>query len=577
MTWIAFLLEALPASARRRPENIGLLRIDFPLQISLPHSISGSRFVRQAIVDSLCFLYRDFDYLYDTFHLHEAVTFNTQLGGLLNQQCLVRGEKKSKAQTALLCLQAQNVKLLLNIPPTTLLISNRTIFLEEQNYVPTFLSNPFLYFLFCESILALLVDTPPLFRKHITTQLLPIILSHAYGRVFFHLFFVLKPRSIRTYKYRALNFLKFLKLKCPNICFTSFASATQYWATTICFVVLQGHVIRDLLESYFIFRQVSACLVTINFEITFLANIRNVLTERLGCQLPVFRKLTLHDPLVKFLGTTCQRAADPLPLPLYWKFLLFSFSQASPKTYVGTLILHFLFLTTFRISETLNLLMVNVFLKQVPICSFAGTSFVSTLSVTFNSYKTLALGAPAKTFSLPIFKGQAQNLAVVFQGLLEARDPTSFMLLDFLAWPQPTYATINRFFHKQLRAFSDSLSPADQSIVSSLRLTLHTLRKTGARYYQSKSLTIPEIKMFTGHSVRSSILQELYLQPSPVDLLSSTSAKMGAFCIDVPQNYPPCAEENLPQCSVSVPPYDYRKQVSHNILPHNILPMDHVQ
>ena len=79
------------------------------------------------------------------------------------------------------------------------------------------------------------------------------------------------------------------------------------------------------------------------------------------------------------------------------------------KKKIAAHIFRFIFLSTFRISEFINLLDMNVRICRKPICDNFGVTQISVLEVSHEVYKTKALGF-SKKFTLPVLKRPTFNI-----------------------------------------------------------------------------------------------------------------------------------------------------------------------
>ena len=133
----------------------------------------------------------------------------------------------------------------------------------------------------------------------------------------------------------------------------------------------------------------------------------------------------------------------------------------------------------------------------MPVCDHMGISCLTTLQVTHVAYKTCPLGF-TKQMTLPVLQRPSYNIVHTVNALRRFRDTNSLMFAEFHQWPDLTADKISSIFRTQLRKFSKTLTPAHQVTFNKLRLTLHSLRKTGVRFYARRGLSETEIKNFSG-------------------------------------------------------------------------------
>ena len=361
---------------------------------------------------------------------------------------------------------------------------------------------------------------------------MPIWSLYREGKFMFNIIGSIKKSTYRAKKCKAnawINFLKYENL-IPG-CELDFP-IYDFWPVTLLLCLQTKKIDSQRIFAYYTFRLETVARKTVDAEISFLGHIRDEFASCFAVGgLPVIETLPTKGALARLYPKAVSRASDPIPLYLLSEFINFMWLDKSPGSRLLASIIMLHTLMCARPSEITSLNLNNMGIENVTLNVNGTPHNLKVLTVIHKEYKT-ATGLERKKFSFfdckKDFQGTKLLISVIthFKLIKAGRKRGAKAFIQIPGVKKMSYDVYRGLFMSRMEAFIDSRDIAERSVLRKLKLTLHSLRKTGVRLWHSLKFLDAEIKMYTGHSMKSQMVNDIYNKPSHLDKMIGIASKI---------------------------------------------------
>lgn len=361
---------------------------------------------------------------------------------------------------------------------------------------------------------------------------MPIWSRYRAGKFMFNIIGSIKQSTYRSKKCKANAVIKFLMLE--NLIPASEINFPVYdfWHLTL-LICLQTKILdSQRIFAYYTFRLENVIRTTVDAGVAFLGHIRD---EFASCfafgGLPVIKTLPTKGALARLYPKAASKASDPIPLYLIGEFINFLWQDSAngSRLLASIIMLHIVMCA--RPSEIISISLRNMGIENVTLNINGQPHNLDVLTVIHKEYKTAA-GLQHKKFSFFDCKKKFQNTKLLisiishFKLIKSGRQRGARAFIQIPGFKKMTYDVYRNLFANRMSAFIDSRDVAERSVLRKLKLTLHSLRKTGVRLWHSMNFTDAEIKLYTGHSMKSQMVNDIYNKPSHLDKIRGIASKI---------------------------------------------------